>query len=99
MSSQESNEGDHSASAALLAPAASHRPVEDADVSAAGVNQSATPAGTTSPPPAPTSKRAPYDRSIVEGALLPAVWRIAWPTMLQNVIGGLQGVIDHAMVG
>ncbi len=40
-----------------------------------------------------------YDRSIIEGPLLPAVWRLAWPTMLQNVIGGLQGVIDHAMVG
>lgn len=24
---------------------------------------------------------------------------LAWPTMLQNVIGGLQGVIDHSMVG
>jgi putative MATE family efflux protein len=24
---------------------------------------------------------------------------IAWPTMLQNVIAGLQGIIDHAMVG
>lgn len=30
---------------------------------------------------------------------MPAVWRIAWPTMLHNVIGGLQGVVDHAMVG
>jgi putative MATE family efflux protein len=40
-----------------------------------------------------------YDRSIVEGPLLPAVWTIAWPTMLQNVIGGLQGIIDHALVG
>jgi len=27
------------------------------------------------------------------------VWRIAWPTVLQNAIGGLQGIIDHAMVG
>jgi putative MATE family efflux protein len=28
-----------------------------------------------------------------------AVWKIAWPTVLQNMIGGLQGIIDHAMVG
>jgi putative MATE family efflux protein len=28
-----------------------------------------------------------------------AVWRLAWPTMLQNIIAGLQGIIDHAMVG
>src|SRR5262249_28076597 len=40
-----------------------------------------------------------FDRSIVEGPLGPAVWRLAWPTMLQNVVAGLQGVIDHAMVG
>jgi putative MATE family efflux protein len=40
-----------------------------------------------------------FDRSIVEGPIAKAVWRLAWPTMLQNVIGGLQGMIDHAMVG
>jgi putative MATE family efflux protein len=40
-----------------------------------------------------------YDRSIIEGPLVAAVWRLAWPTMLQNVIAGLQGIIDHVMVG
>ena len=40
-----------------------------------------------------------FDRSIVEGPIRPAVWRLAWPTMLQNLIAGLQGIIDHAMVG
>src|SRR5581483_9904483 len=40
-----------------------------------------------------------FDRSIVEGPLGRAVWRLAWPTMLQNVIAGLQTIIDHAMVG
>src|SRR5436190_5632543 len=44
-------------------------------------------------------KKNPFDRSLVEGPIGPAVWKIAWPTMLQNVIAGLQGVIDHAMVG
>ena len=29
----------------------------------------------------------------------PAVWKIAWPTMLTNAIGGLQGMVDHALVG
>jgi putative MATE family efflux protein len=28
-----------------------------------------------------------------------AVWKLAWPTMLTNVVGGLQGIVDHAMVG
>ena len=46
---------------------------------------------------APAKRR--YDRSIVEGPLQPAVWKIAWPTMLTNVIGGLQGMVDHALVG
>jgi putative MATE family efflux protein len=45
-----------------------------------------------------TRQRA-FDRSIIEGPIGPAVWRLAWPTMLQNVIAGLQGIIDHAMVG
>jgi len=40
-----------------------------------------------------------YDRSIVEGPLAAAVWKLAWPTMLANIIGGMQGVIDHALVG
>jgi Na+-driven multidrug efflux pump len=30
-----------------------------------------------------------FDRSIVEGPIGPAVWRLAWPTMLQNVIAGV----------
>ena len=47
----------------------------------------------------PLPKTQKFDRSIVEGPIGPAVWRLAWPTMLQNVIAGLQGIIDHAMVG
>jgi putative MATE family efflux protein len=49
--------------------------------------------------PAPTRPAQTFDRSIVEGPIGPAVWRLAWPTMLQNVVAGLQGIIDHAMVG
>jgi putative MATE family efflux protein len=45
----------------------------------------------------PAKKR--FDRSIVEGPLGRAVWKIAWPTMLTNVIGGLQGMVDHVLVG
>jgi len=41
----------------------------------------------------------PYDRSIVDGPLASAVWKLAWPTMLTNMIGGLQGMVDHALVG
>jgi putative MATE family efflux protein len=48
---------------------------------------------------AANKKIGKFDRSIIEGPIGPAVWRIAWPTMLQNVIAGLQGVIDQAMVG
>lgn len=44
-------------------------------------------------------KRKEFDRSIVEGPIRGAVWKLAWPTMLQNVIGGMQGLVDHAMVG
>src|SRR5215216_4363420 len=40
-----------------------------------------------------------YDRSLVEGPLARAVWRLAWPTMLVNIIGGLQSLIDQVLVG
>ena len=46
-----------------------------------------------------TRPQKAFDRSIVEGPISGAVWKIAWPTVLQNVIGGMQGVIDHALVG
>ncbi len=52
---------------------------------------------------APTSNAKPgrrqYDRSLIEGPLLPAVWKLAWPTMLTNIVGGLQGMVDQALVG
>lgn len=40
-----------------------------------------------------------FDRTLVEGPILRSVWVLAWPTMLQNVIMGLQGIVDHTMVG
>ncbi len=52
----------------------------------------------TAPPTSPRPGQ-PFDRSIVEGPIGRAVWMIAWPTMLQNMIAGLQGVVDHALVG
>src|SRR5690349_3399784 len=55
-------------------------------------------AGSVGAPPSPKARRT-FDRSLVEGPIGPAVWKIAWPTMLQNIIAGLQGIIDHAMVG
>jgi putative MATE family efflux protein len=50
----------------------------------------------STPAPKPAQR---FDRSIVEGPIGPAVWRLAWPTMLQNIIAGLQGIVDHVMVG
>lgn len=43
--------------------------------------------------------RQRFDRSILEGSLSRAVWKLAWPTMLANIIGGAQGIVDQAMVG
>jgi putative MATE family efflux protein len=60
---------------------------------AADLAAPASPAG----PPAAASRR--YDRSIIEGPLQSAVWKLAWPTMLVNIFGGLQGIIDHILVG
>jgi len=61
------------------------------------------PAAQTISAPARPSAAAPaarkFDRSIIEGDLRAAVLKLAWPTMLANVIGGLQGIVDHIMVG
>lgn len=43
--------------------------------------------------------RRSFDRSIIEGPIAPAVWRLAWPTVVLNMISGIQGIVDHAMVG
>jgi putative MATE family efflux protein len=61
----------------------------------------AAPAAPVAPAEATAAKpgRRKYDRSIIEGPLLPAVWKLAWPTMLTNVVGGLQGMVDQALVG
>ena len=60
---------------------------------------SAAPTAPATVPESPAPAASRYDRSIVEGPLRSAVWKIAWPTMLANMIGGMQGLVDHVMVG
>ncbi len=50
-------------------------------------------------PPSASASPQRFDRRIIEGPLTAAVWHLAWPAMLQNAIGGAQGIVDHAMVG
>src|SRR5438874_13225063 len=47
----------------------------------------------------PTPPAKQYDRSIVEGPLARAVWKIAWPAVLTNLVSGLQGWVDQILVG
>ena len=47
----------------------------------------------------PQPAKPKFDRSITEGPLGRAVWKIAWPTMLTNVIAGMQNLVDQIMVG
>lgn len=49
--------------------------------------------------PQVVKEKPKFDRSIIEGPLGPAVWKIAWPAILTNIIGGLQGWVDHILVG
>ncbi len=52
--------------------------------------------------PAPEMAEKPrrhFDRSIVEGPLTRAVWKIAWPAVLTNLFSGVQGWVDQIMVG
>ncbi|MGH7463529.1 MAG: MATE family efflux transporter, partial [Longimicrobiales bacterium] len=75
---------------------------QQTDEAAAQTDEAAaiTPTVSSPQPAMPvTPARTRFDRSIIEGPLAPAVWKLAWPTMLQNIIGGLQGIVDHVMVG
>ena len=54
-------------------------------------------AGTLPASPGAVTRR--FDRSIIDGPLRAAIWKLAWPTVLTNVVGGIQGIIDHVMVG
>src|SRR3989441_7032983 len=47
----------------------------------------------------PARPSRPLDRSIVEGLIPRAVGILAWPAMLRNRIGGVQGMVDPALVG
>src|SRR3954454_8144212 len=77
----------------------------NSDTPASAVPAVATAPVTSTPPAAALAgattrpERRRYDRSIIEGPLGRAVWKLAWPTMLTNIIGGLQGMVDQAMVG
>ena len=50
-----------------------------------------------------TSEKLPekpkYDRSIIEGSLPKAVWKLAAPSIITNFFGGIQGLVDHIVVG
>jgi hypothetical protein len=57
--------------------------------------QSAVPLPTTPPlaesrPTTATGQRRKFDRSIVEGPLLPVVWKLALAHVLTNIIGGVR---------
>jgi putative MATE family efflux protein len=45
------------------------------------------------------SEKPKYDRSIIEGSLGKAIWKLAAPTMVASMFGGLQGLVDHIVVG
>ena len=75
-------------------------PVDDVTAPAVPGEAAVSPAtASDAAPPIASAQGSRFDRSLVEGPLGPAVWKLAWPTMLQNVIGGIQGIVDHTMVG
>lgn len=49
--------------------------------------------------PSKENESPAFDRSLVDGPLRPAIWKIVWPTLLLNIVSGLQGLVDHIMVG
>lgn len=100
------HDGGRAPEGAHVRPAGGHVPAADTDPRATGAATAegellTSGEGPQGDEPQRPAGRSPgrFDRSIVEGSLGRAVWKIAWPTMLQNVIAGLQGIVDHVMVG
>ena len=65
---------------------------------ASQAGSAAAPAAAAQLTPTPPAARR-YDRSIIDGPLQRAVWKLAWPGMVTNIISGLQGIVDHILVG
>ena len=40
-----------------------------------------------------------FDKEIVSGSILRSIWKLTWPVTLLNLVNGLHGLIDHALVG
>ncbi|HOE65600.1 MAG TPA: MATE family efflux transporter, partial [Candidatus Hydrogenedentes bacterium] len=41
----------------------------------------------------------PFDKELVSGSILRSVWKLAWPSVLLNLINGSQGIIAQIIVG
>ncbi|MBI2422446.1 MAG: MATE family efflux transporter [Candidatus Hydrogenedentes bacterium] len=41
----------------------------------------------------------PFDEEIVSGSILRSVWKLAWPVTLLNLVNGMHGFVDNALVG
>ncbi len=41
----------------------------------------------------------PFDREIVSGSVLRSVWKLSWPLVLLYLVNGMQGFVNHIMVG
>ncbi len=40
-----------------------------------------------------------YDEEIISGGIFRSMWKVAWPVILTQVIGGIHGIIDQVLVG
>ncbi|MCP4643999.1 MAG: MATE family efflux transporter [bacterium] len=40
-----------------------------------------------------------FDKELVSGSITRSVWKLAWPVVLLNLVNGLHGFVDHALVG
>ncbi|HRK33433.1 MAG TPA: MATE family efflux transporter [Candidatus Hydrogenedentes bacterium] len=41
----------------------------------------------------------PFDEQLVSGSIVRSVWKLAWPIVLMNLINGVHGMVDQALIG
>ncbi len=41
----------------------------------------------------------PFDKELITGSILRSVWKLSWPMVLLNMVNGIHGFVDQALVG
>jgi len=50
-------------------------------------------------PTAPRKALKKFDEEIISGSIFRSIWKVAWPVIITQLVAGVHGIVDHALVG